>query len=140
MKAEDIRRGGTPPKKAESEEPKKVGGAVGLPIGGVLWKKYMQPQAPVQREKVPWPGDWAVARAGAFVSGMSGDRSGVDAIDRWCETATPQELDHVFGPIGPDGKRQFKKGRCYTLGHLHGLVGGMILWPKIFQWLGIFRE
>ena len=88
----------------------------------------------MSNEKIPWPGDGAIVRAGAFVAGWTSDRSGVDAIDAWASTATPDELDHVFGPIGPDGKRQYKKGRCYKLGHLHGLMTYPI-WERFWAWL-----
>ena len=85
-------------------------------------------------EKVPWPGDWAIFSAGAKNLGLTNDASGEEAIDRWATTATPEELDALLGPIGPDGQRQYKKGRAYSLGFFSGLAT-YPLWDRFWSWL-----
>ena len=87
-----------------------------------------------QQKKIPFPGNWAIVKASAYVNGLSFDRSGIQAIDAWATTATPQELDWLLGPIGPDGKRQDEKGYAYSLGFLSGLATAP-LWARFWSWL-----
>jgi hypothetical protein len=88
---------------------------------------------PSQQKKIPFPGDGAIVKAGLYQMGLSRDRSGIEQIDSWATTATPQELDWLLGPVGADGKRQDKKGYAYSLGFVVGL-GTMPLWAKFWSW------
>ena len=87
---------------------------------------------PNKQVKRPWPGDGCIVRAGMCKMGLSSDRSGIDAIDWWAETATPEELDWLLGPMGADGERHC--GYAESLGHGCGLAT-FPLWLKFFDWL-----
>lgn len=89
---------------------------------------------PNQQEKIPWPGDGSIVKAGLYQAGLSRDRSGVEEIDAWATTATPEELDWLLGPMGPDGKRKEKTGYAYSLGYVSGLAT-FPLWRKFWAWL-----
>ena len=88
---------------------------------------------PNQQDKIDWPGSWAIVQAAAYANGLSSDRSGLDAIESWAETATPEELDWLLGPVGPDGKRRWKKGYAAKLGAAMGWAT-FPLWQKFWRW------
>jgi len=46
-------------------------------------------------QKVPWPGFWAFCKCCWYADGLIGDRSGWDAINAFCATATPEELKRL---------------------------------------------
>ena len=86
-----------------------------------------------QQNKIPFPGNGAIVKAGLYQMGLSTDRSGVDAIDHWGTTATEEEKDWLLGPMGPDGERQEEKGYAYSLGFVAGL-GTVPLWSRFWRW------
>jgi hypothetical protein len=132
MKAEDIRRGGILKKSEpllESEPESKPREC----------RVRLHNPNTIRVVKYPWPGDWCIVREWMYDKGMTGDRSGKDAMKAWASTATLAELDWAFGPVGSDGNRITRKGYCYKLGMLHGLIGGTALWPQIFKLFGLFQ-
>jgi len=87
-----------------------------------------------QKKKIDYPGDHCIVSAWAYKAGLSRDRSGLDALNAWGNTATPEELDWLLGPVGPNGERQEDKGYAYSLGVVAGLAT-MPLWARFWRWL-----
>ena len=51
------------------------------------------------KEKIPWPGEWCIRSAAMYKSGQSTDKSGVDALNDWAQTATEQEISEVVKKV-----------------------------------------
>ena len=128
MKADDIRRGGLPPPPPPKKAPTPI--VVKPVVAKPVTPKPAPPKSiPVAKlvpappkKKVPWPGDWAIHSAGAYCMGLSKDRSGVEAINKWGTTATPEE------------KEQNLK-RCESYGFLEGMGFG---WFSVKALLRVF--
>jgi hypothetical protein len=119
MRAEDIRRGGPAPipKNGEAKKVAPVRKALPQPKLPPM-PRHVPSSGPLQ--KVPWCGDWAIFKAGAYMNGLSKDKSGVDAINYWATTATQQEIDDMHR-------------RAKSMGWLTGFTIGVPVFGAIFR-------